>query len=67
MAFALLALLTALAAPTAHAQPGPGAPVEVAQVLAAEWTEEGSISGGLVNAIGLQIMVLASARKAFRR
>ena len=67
MAFALLALLTALAASPAHAQPDPGAPVEVAQVLAAEWTEEGSISGGLVNAIGLQIMVMASARKAFRR
>lgn len=67
MAVVLLALLAALAAPPAHGQPAPDAQLEVAQALAAEWTEEGSISGGLVNAIGLQIMVLASARKAFRR
>ena len=66
MAFVLLALLTALAALPAHAQPGPGAQVRWSR----RWRQSGqrrSDQCGLVNAIGLQIMVLASARKAFRR
>ena len=67
MAFILFNLLTVLSGPQVHAQPAPGAQVEVVQALAAELTEEGSISSSLANAIGLQMMVLASTRKALRR